>query len=202
MVRKDLAYAARTLRKSPIFLITATMTIALGIGASTAIFSVANAVLLRPLPYRDPSRLVIATADMRTRDVRDNPDSNENFVDLKNGAKTQFEDFAAVGISGRTTVLRDDDTPELVIAAPVTLNFFRLLGAGIALDGILMSRTVSRSRPLLCRAAAAATKAQQLPAIVILSHGYWCAATEPTPRSSARRPCTGVGRLSGCCNLD
>ena len=64
---KDFAYAFRTLRKSPIFTITVVITIALAIGASTAIFSVANAVLLRPLPYNDPDRLVVAYADLRTR---------------------------------------------------------------------------------------------------------------------------------------
>ena len=96
MLGKDLGYAARALRKSPVFLITATVTIALGIGASTAIFSVANAVLLRPLPYRDPDRLVLAGSDMRARNVVDQQMSNENFVDLRNGTKTMFEDFAAV----------------------------------------------------------------------------------------------------------
>ena len=50
---KDFVYAARTLRKSPVFAVTAVATIALGVGASTAIFSVANAVFLRNLPYKD-----------------------------------------------------------------------------------------------------------------------------------------------------
>ncbi len=79
MTLRDLAFAGRTLRKSPIFALTAALTIAFGIGTSTAIFSVANAVLLRPLPYKDPDRLVIASSDMRNRNVRDFPFSNEDF---------------------------------------------------------------------------------------------------------------------------
>ncbi|PYT62367.1 MAG: hypothetical protein DMG46_01100, partial [Acidobacteria bacterium] len=77
MPLRDLAFAGRTLRKSPIFALTAALTIALGVGASTAIFSVTNAVLLRALPYKDPDRLVIAASDLRKRNVRDFPFSNE-----------------------------------------------------------------------------------------------------------------------------
>jgi putative ABC transport system permease protein len=67
----DFSYAFRTLRKSPIFTITVVVTIALAIGASTAIFSVTNGVLLRKLPYRDPERLVLAATDLQKRNVKD-----------------------------------------------------------------------------------------------------------------------------------
>src|ERR1700692_4265663 len=107
MLGKDLGYAARALRKSPVFLVTAMGTIALGIGASTAIFSVTNAVLLRPLPYKDPSRLVTIGGDMRTRTTFDVPLSSENYQDLRNGTKTAFEDMAAV-FTFRNIVPKDD----------------------------------------------------------------------------------------------
>src|ERR1041385_4540147 len=96
MLRKDFGYAARTLRKSPVFAITAITTIALGIGASTAIFSVTNAVLLRQLPYKDPDKLVFLCSDMRKRNVKDFPFSNADYFDLRNGTKGSFEDMAAV----------------------------------------------------------------------------------------------------------
>src|ERR1700739_2636722 len=132
MPLRDLAFAGRILRKSPIFALTAALTIALGVGASTAIFSVTNAVLLRPLPYRDPDRLVLACADMQTRNVVDSPVSAENFIDLRNGAKRNFEDFGAV-FTNRGNFPREDGTPEQVRFAQVTTNFFALMGAKMVL---------------------------------------------------------------------
>jgi putative ABC transport system permease protein len=132
MTLRDLAFAGRTLRKSPIFALTAIITIALGIGASTAIFSVVNAVLLRPIPYKDPDRLVIAASDMRNRNVRDFPFSNENFIDMREATKDAFQDFAGV-FTFRNIFNREDGTPERVRAAVATTNFFRLVGAKIAL---------------------------------------------------------------------
>src|SRR5438132_13599524 len=107
MPLRDLAFAGRTLRKSPIFALTAALTIALGIGTSTAIFSVTNTVLLRPLPYKDPDRLVIAASDLRRRNVKDFPLSDADFLDLRNGAKSTFEDFGAVS-TGRAPVPQAD----------------------------------------------------------------------------------------------
>lgn len=131
MPLRDLAFAARTLRKSPIFALTAALTIALGIGASTAIFSVTNAVLLRPLPYKDPDRLVIACSDLRNRNVRDFPLSNANFIDLREGTTNVFQDMAGV-FTDRDILAGADATPEQVRLAVVTTNFFRLMGAKMA----------------------------------------------------------------------
>src|SRR6516164_914954 len=105
MLLRDLAYALRTLRKSPLFAATAIVTIALGIGAGSAIFSVTNAVLLRPLPYKNPDRLVFALSDMRKRNVKDFPFSNCDFLDLRNGSASVFEEVAAVS-TGRGAVPR------------------------------------------------------------------------------------------------
>jgi predicted permease len=127
---RDLAVAARVLRKSPVFALTAALTIALGVGASTAIFSVTNAVLLRPLPYRDPDRLVAASSDLRKRNVRDFPISNANFIDLRDGTKSAFDDLAGV-FTFPLTLQREDGTPEQTNAAVVTINFFRLLGGAV-----------------------------------------------------------------------
>jgi len=69
MLSKDLIYAFRSLRKSPVFAITAVVTIALGIGTSTAIFSVTNTVLLHPIPYKAADSLVLACSDLRQRNV-------------------------------------------------------------------------------------------------------------------------------------
>ena len=82
---REIKYAARALRRSPAFAATAIITLALGIGASTAIFSVLDAVLLRPLPYKDPDRLVLARSEMRKRNVSDFPFSNADYFDLRNG---------------------------------------------------------------------------------------------------------------------
>ena len=126
----DFFYAFRTLRKSPIFTITVVVTIALAIGASTAIFSVTNGVLLRKLPYKDPERLALARGDLQKRNVKDFPLSNADYLDLKNGAKNNFEDFAALS-TFRFTMPGLDGTPERVRVAFVSTNFFKIMGGSI-----------------------------------------------------------------------
>jgi len=82
---QDLRYALRMTRKAPGFAAAAVATIAVGIGVSTAMFSVTDAVLLRPLPYKNQGRLVLMGA----------PLSNAGFWDLRDGAKSAFEDMSA-----------------------------------------------------------------------------------------------------------
>ena len=171
----DISYAFRTLRKSPIFTITVVVTIALAIGASTAIFSVTNGVLLRQLPYKDPERLVLARGDLQKRNVKDFPLSNADFLDLRNGAKNNFEDFAAVS-TFRFTLPGLDGTPERIRAAAVSINFFQMMGGSIiAGRNFEDSDGMPQPQPPAGNAAAPGNNAgpPPLPNIVILSHEYF-----------------------------
>lgn len=127
---KDLAYAARLLKKNPAFAVTAIVTIALGIGASTAIFSVVNAVLLRPLPYAESDRLTLIWGDMRARNVVDFPFPPGDLYDLRKQTDL-FEGIAAVS-TFKQSISGDDAEPAQVVVGGVTPNFFSLLGAKIA----------------------------------------------------------------------
>src|SRR5258708_20117994 len=173
MALRELAFAGRTLRKSPIFALTAALTIALGVGASTAIFSVTNAVLLRPLPYKDPNRLVIAASDMRNRNVRDFPFSNEDFIDLREGTKDAFLDLAGV-FTFRNILLKEDGTPEQVRSAVVTTKFFGLVGGKIVLGREFSEADgLPQPAPRLGVAQPGAPAAPPLPIMAVLSYEYF-----------------------------
>jgi hypothetical protein len=87
--------AARVLIRSPSFTAIAILTLALGIGANTAMFSVVNAVLLRPLPYQEPHRLAMLWTDDRRRDIREEGTSYPTFLDWRSQSRT-FVDLAWV----------------------------------------------------------------------------------------------------------
>jgi len=123
---RDLALGARTLRKNPAFAITAIVTLALGIGASTAIFSVVNAVLLRPLPYGDAGRLTIITQDLRARNVVDFPVGPGDVPDIRNGT-TAFDGIAALQTARNFPYTDKDGKAQLITAAFATPNIFKLL---------------------------------------------------------------------------
>jgi putative ABC transport system permease protein len=174
MLLRDLVFAVRTLRRSPVFTLAAALTIALGIGASTAIFTVANSVLLRPLPYKDPDRLVVMYMDLLVRNSLGMPLSNENFVDIREGSRASFEDMAALG-TGRQVLPGLDGTPEQVRLAVVTVNFFRVMGASVALGRDFEEADgVPQTAPQNAQAGApAAPGPPPLPVVAILSHEYW-----------------------------
>ena len=170
MFLRDFSFAWRTLRRSPVFTSAAVATIALGVGASTAIFSVTNAVLLRPLPYDHPDRLVIVYMDLRNRNNFGMPLSTENFFDIRDGSKGSFEDMAAFR-TNRQVLPGADGSPEQVRLALVTTNFFRLLGHRVVL-GRDFQDTDGMPQPLSSTPQFGAV-ASRLPTFAILSHEYW-----------------------------
>ena len=121
---RDVRYGIRSLLKRPGFTAIAVITLALGIGANTAIFSVVNAVLLRPLPYADAERLFVPwgrRGDMKNHTVVSYPD----FVDWQ--ARTQTLEYVAAYNSSGTLLREGDAEPELITGAAVSADLFPLL---------------------------------------------------------------------------
>jgi putative ABC transport system permease protein len=167
---RDIAFAMRTLRRTPAFTLVAAATIALGIGACTAIFSVVNAVLLRPLPYADADRLVIVWGDMIARDVFDFPFPPADFHDLRERG-TLFDEFGAI-TTFRQTLTGDGAEPEQIRAAGVTTNFFSLLGARLV-AGRDFTQEDGTPPPPQPDNAPLIGPPPPLQLAGILSHGFW-----------------------------
>ncbi|HYU98028.1 MAG TPA: ABC transporter permease, partial [Pyrinomonadaceae bacterium] len=130
---KDFRYGIRSLLKRPSFTAIAVITLALGIGANTAIFSLVNAVLLRSLPFADPDRLVMIWEDASFAGFPRNTPAPANYVDWKTQGQS-FADMAAQDM--RSFNLTGDGEPEKVEAFGVTANFFPLLGIKPALGRV------------------------------------------------------------------
>jgi putative ABC transport system permease protein len=150
-LRQDVRFAVRQLAASPGFSLVAVLTLALGIGATTAIFSAVNAVVLRPIPVLDPSRLVFVTEFFRGQpsDV-----SAGNFVDMM-AEQSSFEGGAAIQYASFN--LSGDQSPERVIGARVSHGFFELFGAAPALGRVFRA---DEDRP-------------GSESVVVLSHRLW-----------------------------
>jgi putative ABC transport system permease protein len=172
----DLVFAGRMFRKRPAFAVTAIATLALGIGASAAIFSVVNAVLLRPLPYSDAGRLVHVAADMRTRSVVDFPWPPGDYADLRDNS-TRFDGIAAL-VTGRQVVVEEGESDAVMIrTGAATPNLFRVLGAKLAAgsdfteaDGAPLPPQNAAPPPA---GVAAPPQAPPPPQKAILSHEFW-----------------------------
>jgi putative ABC transport system permease protein len=146
---QDLRYALRTLSRRPVFTAAVIAIIALGAGANTAIFSVVNAILLRPLPYPNPER-VVSFGHQPPIWLASAPE----YLDYKNGLRS-FEGLSAY-TEGEGN-LSGADEPERVPLAAVTLNFFQVLGLG----------------PTLGRPFAPEEDLTSPPSVVIISHALW-----------------------------
>src|SRR5262249_22227055 len=120
----NVRYGMRTLLRTPTFTMVAVLTFALGIGANTTIFSVVNAVLIRPLPFSRPGELVMLE-EKRPPRLNHFEASPLNFLSWKEQAHS-FRDLAAFAKSGYN--LAGDDNPERVLGARVSANLFAVLG--------------------------------------------------------------------------
>src|SRR5215813_12093777 len=120
---QNLRYGARMLLKKPGFTVIVLLTLGLGIGANTAIFSVVNAVLLRALPYPQPERLMVLTE--KTREGQRMGVAYPNYQDWRERAKS-FAEMA--GFRGALLNLTGVDKPAQLQCRQVSWNFFRMLG--------------------------------------------------------------------------
>jgi predicted permease len=174
---RDLTFAFRTLKRQPAFALTAVLTIALGIGATTAIFSVVNAVLLRPLPYNEAGRLGTVWADLRNRNVKDFPISPGDFFDLRT-VLTQFDGIAGLNTFRPTIGGDGQGDAEQVTGAGVTTNLLTLLGHRIHLGRGFVEEDGTPQPPPPPPAPGAQRDAAQpatppLPNIAVLSYEFW-----------------------------
>jgi putative ABC transport system permease protein len=153
---KDISYGARSLLKRPGFSAVAVLTLALGIGANTAIFSVVNATLLRPLPFKDPERVAMVWGFLQkmAQTTDKLPVSAPNFIELKKQNQS-FSDMAAFRSWGWQ--MTGGGQPELLRGARVTSDFFKAVGAN----------------PILGRSFTAEEDLPSRAPVAVISHALW-----------------------------
>jgi putative ABC transport system permease protein len=151
---QDAAFAARTLRKSPVFLAVVVFSLALGIGANSTIFSVLTAVLYRPLPYRQPGRLMVIWETQPGQQNSRHPPAIADGADWGKQSHV-FEDIALTSFT-EDTPLAGDGRAEQARAQYVTPNFFHLLGVSPMFGRIFT-----------------ASEAQDLTQTVVISSPFW-----------------------------
>ncbi|HEY6990484.1 MAG TPA: ABC transporter permease [Bryobacteraceae bacterium] len=179
---RDFRYAFRMLAKSPGLTLVAGLMLALGIGASSAVFSVLDGTLLRPLPYRDPERLV-AIWDRMTRGKNTAPffASYTDFEEFRRYAKSFSSISAATWAWGAARIWTNGTRARGILAVPATVSFFQTLGVNAALG-----RTFHGAD-------------ERLPCAVVLAHQFWQEklAAKPDVVGTAltidEQPCTVVG---------
>ena len=151
---KDVAYAVRMLAKSPGFTLAAILSLAIGIGANTSIFSILDALLLRPLPYKDAGRLVILWNRSPGLNITEDWFSTAQYFDIKTGHQG-FEQVA-IAIGGNDN-LTSHGEPERVGTIRISSNLLPMLGQSAALGRTFSADEDSPGRP----------------ATALLSHGMW-----------------------------
>jgi putative ABC transport system permease protein len=150
---QDLRYGVRSLRRNPGFAAIVVVTMALGIGANTAIFSVVNGVLLRPLPYEDGERLVVLHQQQPLAGREDIGFSYQEILDYRRAQSLE----GVVEFHNMWFILLGRAEPQRVATGVVSANFFDLLGV----------------KPMFGRTFVDADDRPGAPAVLVLSHGYW-----------------------------
>src|SRR5581483_10002906 len=181
---QDLRYGLRMLGRNPVFTLVGVVTLALGIGANTAIFSVVNAVLLRPLPFNEPERLVLLRGTNAKDGNEQQPASLADFLDFKQQARS-FSELAAVSVPW-SFVLTGGGEPEQIQGQFVSAGLFPALGVA----------------PALGRTFLAEEDATGGAPVVILSHGLWQRYFGADPQIAGRSGRTRsrrAGARSACC---
>jgi putative ABC transport system permease protein len=153
-IAADLKYAVRALRYSPAFTVIVVVTLALGMGANTAIFSVVRGVLLKPLPHRDGDRLVYLRHSMDGPDGASIHFSVPEVRDLRNGAKSLG---GIAEFSPWTLTLQTNEGAELIETGLVTGNYFEIMGL----------------KPVLGRVTRPSDDGPGVPAVIVLTHDAW-----------------------------
>ena len=151
---RDIRYGARTLWRSPGYSLLVVLTLALGIGANTAIFSVVNGVLLRPLPYHDGHELVLARQEAARAGAENIPFSVKEIIDYRDQLQT-LDGF--VEYHGMSFTLLNRGEPDRVLTGVVSSNFFNVLGV----------------QPLLGRSFVDTDDDLGAEAVLVLSYPYW-----------------------------
>ena len=163
---RDIRYGVRALRRTPVFALGSVITVALTVGATTAIFSVAYAVLLSELPYAEPERLVWIWSDQPGRDRT--PFNVPDFIDYRDGMRT-LAGLAGYFAAGAN--LDDEAAAERVQGIRATGNLFGVLGAHAAIGRLLQPHDAFAD----------------VPGAVVLSEAYWKAGSAAIPGSLASR---------------
>ena len=161
-IAQDIRFALRSLRKSPAFAVIAVLTLALGIGANTAIFTVVNAVFFHPLPVKDPARLMeIFTLDQRK--IFGAANNNVLPISFPNGQDIQQRAQSFSGV----TVYESFATPVSMTVNGQPNQYFAQLSSGNYFDVLGVHAQLGRTfRPEEDRTAGAGP-------VVVLSHGFW-----------------------------
>jgi predicted permease len=167
----QLRMALKSLSRSPGLFATAVLLLALGIGATTALFSVVQGVLLAPLPYHEPDRLVRIWSELAARNVDYFPESPTVLEEFRSQA-TQFEDIAGV-TTGNGTVRRPGGEPRQVQNANATWNFLAVLGVRPILGREFAAEDGAFSATDVPAGAQFPANAFAIPRVAMISHGLW-----------------------------